>query len=220
VWRHRDRAGEFPEEDLEEAEHEVTASRRRQAQVDRMLDSVAATFTQRQQTIFGLVLRQGIRGQALAAELGVSERDANDATYENQALVLDGFGAYVLARDGRAYCEGLARILDEAAWDGQTFTRVLRLRVLRHLDNCKICDDCTTCNVQKRKLIRPYAPVLIPFLIAGALQDRIYELIRSIGTPGGAANGGQGGPGAAAALGAGIAGAGTGRRGEGPLGTQ
>jgi hypothetical protein len=33
-----------------------------------------------------------------------------------------------VTRDGHAYCQGLARILDEAAWDGQTFTRVLRLR--------------------------------------------------------------------------------------------
>jgi RNA polymerase sigma factor (sigma-70 family) len=201
VWRQRNREGEFPEEDLEDAEHEVTASRRRQAQVDRMLDIVAATFTQRQQTIFRLVLPQGIRGQALATELGVSEREANDATYENQALVLDGFGAYVLARDGRAYCEGLAHILDEAAWDGQTFTRVLRLRILRHLDKCKICDYCTTCNVQKKKLIRPYAPVLIPLLMAATLRDRIYQLIRSISTPGGSADGGQGGPGATATAG-------------------
>jgi len=202
VWRHRNREGEFPEKDLEDAEHEVTASRRRQAQVDRMLDSVAATFTQRQQTIFRLVLRQGIRGQALATELGVSEKGANDATYENQALVLDGFGAYVLARDGRAYCEGLAGILDEAGWDSQTFTRVLRLRILRHLDNCKICDDCATCNVQKKKLIMPYAPVIIPFLIAAELRDRIYEFIRRISTPSGSADGGQSGPGAAAAIGA------------------
>jgi hypothetical protein len=56
----------------------------------------------------------------------------------------------VLARDGRPYCEGLARILDETAWDGETFTRVLRLRILRHLDDCRICDNCGTCNVQTR----------------------------------------------------------------------
>jgi RNA polymerase sigma factor (sigma-70 family) len=183
AWRRRDREGEFPEEDLEDAEHEVRASRRRQAQVDRMLDSVAASFTQRQQAIFRLVLRQGIRGQALAAELGVSEKDANDATYENQALVLDGFGAYVLARDGRAYCGGLARILDQAAWNGETFTRVLRLRILRHLDDCKICDNCRTCNVQKRRLIKPYTPVIIPILIAAELRHRIYNFIRRICTP-------------------------------------
>jgi hypothetical protein len=111
---------------------------------------VRASFTQRQQVIFQLVLRQGIRGQALAAELGVSEKEANDVTYENQVLVLVGFGAYVLARDGRPYGEGLARILDETAWDGETFTRVLRLRILRHLDDCRICDNCGTCNVQAR----------------------------------------------------------------------
>ncbi len=58
-----------------------------------------------------------------------------------------------VTRDGRACCQGLARILDEAAWDGQSYTRVRRLRVLRHLDNCKTCDDCTTCNAQKKKLI-------------------------------------------------------------------
>ena len=75
-----------------------------------MLDRVAASFAQRQQVIFQLVL----------------------------------------ARDGRPYCEGLARILDETAWDGETFTRVLRLRILRHLDDCRICDNCGTCNVQTR----------------------------------------------------------------------
>ena len=63
-WRRRNREGEFPEEDLEDAEHEVTASRRRQAQVDRILDTVAVSFTERQQLIFQLVLRQGLRGHA------------------------------------------------------------------------------------------------------------------------------------------------------------
>jgi hypothetical protein len=116
-----------------------------------------------------------------------------------------------VTRDGHAYCQGLARILDEAAWDGQTFTRVLRLRVLGHLDNCKTCDDCTTCNAQKKKLIRPYVPVLIPFLIGAALRDRIYEFIRSISTPrrsAESADGDQDGPGATAAAAAAAAGVG------------
>jgi len=99
-----------------------------------------------------------------------------------------------VTRDGRACCQGLARMLDEAAWDGQSYTRVRRLRVLRHLDNCKTCDDCTTCNAQKKKLIRPYVPVLIPFLIGAALRDRIYEFIRSISTPRPSADGDQDGP--------------------------
>jgi DNA-directed RNA polymerase specialized sigma24 family protein len=49
VWRQRNHEGEFPEQDLEDAEHEVNASRRRQAEVDRMLDSVAARASQHRQ---------------------------------------------------------------------------------------------------------------------------------------------------------------------------
>jgi hypothetical protein len=178
------RDGEFPELDLEDAEHEVKASRGRQAKVDKMLDMVAASLTARQQQIYDLVLRQDIRGQALAAQLGISEKEANDATYENQILLSDGFGAYVLASDGRRYCANLGQILDQSGWDGVTFTRVLRLRVLRHLDNCpKLCDNCPTCNPQKWKLIALYTPVTIPFLIGAELRDRIYQLIQHLTAP-------------------------------------
>jgi RNA polymerase sigma factor (sigma-70 family) len=192
VWRQRGRNGDYPDQDLEDAEHEVKASRRRKAEVDRMLDLVAASLTERQEQIYQLVLRQDLRGRALAAQLGVSEKEANDATYENQALLADGFGAYVLARDGRRYCANLGRILDQSGWDGQTFQRVLRLRILRHLDDCpKLCDNCATCNPQRRKLIAAYTPVTVPILIAGALRDRIYRLIEQLTAPSGPGDPGQ-----------------------------
>jgi RNA polymerase sigma factor (sigma-70 family) len=189
VWRDRGRDGEFPEQDLEDAEHEVKVSRRRKAEVDRMLDVVAGSLTARQAQIYQLVLRQDIRGQALASRLGIGEKEANDATYENQTLLADGFGAYVLARDGRRYCVNLGRILDQSSWDGATFTRALRLRILRHLDDCpKLCDNCSTCNPQKRKLIAAYTPVTIPILIGAELRDRIYQLIHRICTQPGPAD--------------------------------
>lgn len=210
VWRDRGRDGEFPEQDLEDAEHEVKASRRRKAEVDRMLDVVAGSLTVRQAQIYQLVLRQDIRGQALAAQLGISEKEANDATYENQNLLADGFGAYVLARDGRRYCVNLGRILDQSGWDGATFSRVLRLRVLRHLDDCpQLCDNCQICNPQKWKLIAAYTPVTVPILVGAELRDRIYQLIHRICTTPGSADPGQpgsSGPGTAAS---GIAGSGT-----------
>ena len=37
--------------------------------------------------------------------------------------VRDGFGAYILARDGRTYCAELARILDEYSWEDGTLSR-------------------------------------------------------------------------------------------------
>ena len=117
-WRHRDRETVFPDEDIEAADVEVAESRRRQAQVDRMLDVVAATFTEHQRWIYRLSLRQELRGQALAAAMGVSEKEANDATYKNKYRAWEGFGALVLARDGRSHCRRLAGILDQAIREG------------------------------------------------------------------------------------------------------
>ncbi|MEU8826645.1 hypothetical protein [Streptomyces sp. NPDC048636] len=156
-----------------------SASRRRLAEVDRILDIVAASFTEPQQRIYRLSTRQQLRGKALATALGVSEKEANDDTWENKRRLTKGFGAYVLARDGRPHCPELARLLDQAAWDGEHFTKVLRLRVLRHLDTCKTCDNCAVCRATKTRLIRPYAPVLLPVAAGMALRDRIDTEIRT-----------------------------------------
>jgi hypothetical protein len=147
-----------------------------------MLERVAATLTDRQRRVFELSTLQHLRGRALAAALKVSEKEANDLTYENRIRVERGFGALVLARDGRRYCAGLARILDTAGWSGQdeAFTRVLRLRILKHLDKCQTCDNCQTCKDSKLRLITPYAPIVIPILIAMDLHDRITHTIRQV----------------------------------------
>jgi hypothetical protein len=52
----------------------------------------------------------------LAAELGISEKEANDATYEDQSLLADGFDAYVLAR--MAFSRSARAILSGTAWQG------------------------------------------------------------------------------------------------------
>jgi hypothetical protein len=163
---------ELPDDDWE------TASRRRQAEVDRILSSVAATFTGPQQRIYELSIRQGLRGQALATALQITEKNANDDTYENITRLEEGFGAYILAREGRPFCAVLAGILDFSEWDGLTFTRVLRLRVLKHLDTCPTCGNCETCRDQKKRLIRPYAPALLPIVSFSWLHDRVMEAIR------------------------------------------
>jgi hypothetical protein len=68
------------------------------------------------------------------------------------------------------YCPKLAAILDEAAWSGENFTPLLRKRILRHLDTCKTCDNCVTCNRKRLELVRPYAPaVTLMRLFSGAL---------------------------------------------------
>jgi hypothetical protein len=45
------------------------------------------------------------------------------------------------------------------------------------------CAPFYTYNVQKKRLIKPYAPVIIPILIAAELRYRIYNFVRRICTP-------------------------------------
>ncbi|MFJ9729390.1 RNA polymerase sigma factor [Streptomyces sp. NPDC101209] len=164
-----------------EADLYESASRGRLAEVDRILEIVAQSFTVPQRRLYELSTRRHLRGQALARELGVSETEANRRTYENKARLQQGFGAYVLAKDGRRHCPGLALILDEYAWTEAGFTKRLRSRILRHMADCKTCDDCGTCKTVKKQLIRPYVPVLFPLITAAYLQDRVHEGMQSVG---------------------------------------
>jgi RNA polymerase sigma factor (sigma-70 family) len=175
--RRRQLGAGLPDE-LEFDEYE-NASRERRAEVDRILGIVAATFTEHQRQIFRLSILENLRGQALAKALSVSEKEANDSTYENKTRLWEGFGAYVLAAQGRPYCPELARILNRAAWDGENFTRILRLRIVRHLGTCKICDNCATCKTAQQELLRPLAPALVPILAAAGLRIRVMSAIRS-----------------------------------------
>ena len=176
-FRRRSKTGLMPDE-LPDDDWEI-ASRRRQAEVDRILSVVATSFTGPQQRFYELSTRRGLRGQALAAALQTTEKEANDGTYQNIKLLEEGFGAYILAREGRPFCPVLAGILDYSAWDGQAFTRLLRLRILKHLDTCPTCGNCGTCRDAKKRLIRPYAPALLPILCTSWLYDRVMEMIRA-----------------------------------------
>jgi len=178
VWRSRGHRGEMPGDEIEDDSYE-RASRARRAEVDRILKVVAASFSPGQQEVFQLSTRQGLVGQNLAATLGKPRKYADKVTFENIALASAGFGAYVLARDGRSYCAGLASILDQYMWDGRdvSFTRQLRLRIVRHLDTCQTCDDCATCNIHRDRLVAPYAPALIPALLLAQLDMHVRKTI-------------------------------------------
>jgi RNA polymerase sigma factor (sigma-70 family) len=165
--------------DMEEDDTE-TASRRRLAQVERLLEAVVGTLTDRERKIYRLSLTEGRIGKELGSALETSPEQASRLTNEITAKVYEGFGALVLARDGRRYCPELAALLDEAQWNGTEFTRLLRQRILKHLNKCTTCDNCATCNPNRVRLIAPYAPVLIPLLIAERVHSRVGETIRDV----------------------------------------
>jgi RNA polymerase sigma factor (sigma-70 family) len=155
-------------------------SQARQAHVDRLLATVARSLTERQRVIFDLCVVRGLRGERLGAELGVSAAQASREAHEITRLAYVGFGALVLALEGRPYCRGLADILDSAGWDGVTFTRDLRERIVRHWETCARCDDCRVCAESRERLVRPLAPVLIPVLAGPELRDRVEETIARV----------------------------------------
>jgi RNA polymerase sigma factor (sigma-70 family) len=181
-WKRRGReapALEFDgtDDDDEAGEYEK-ASRARQAQVDRMLVTVVASFTAAQQRVYHAAIRDGLTGKQLGARLSITPEKASRETYEIITVAFAGFGALVLAVEGRRHCPVLAGILDQAAWSGDNFTQQLRMKILRHIDTCKRCGRCATCRTQRDQLVRPYAPALIPILITPAVQAQTSETIK------------------------------------------
>lgn len=175
-WQRRGRQAPLPEEEAEEedeADAYDKASKARQVEVDRLLDTVVATFSTKQQQIFRCTVRQGLVGTQLGAVLNLKPEEARRRTHEIITLAYEGFGALVLAREGRRYCPTLARILDQATWHGDNFTKKLRQRICRHLDKCRRCDNCTTCNTQRDRLVKPLTPALVPILVTQVVQDRV-----------------------------------------------
>lgn len=179
-WTRREAGTPLPRDEFSDKQVEEAASRQRLAQADHMLDTVAATFTETERELFRLVIREGLSGTALASRLAISPAMASRRTWEIIVKADKGFGALVLARDGRRYCPALALILDEAGWHGTDFTGLLRRRIVRHLGQCATCDDCSTCNRTRAQLVAVYAPVTVPVLVAGALRERVMRTIRTI----------------------------------------
>lgn len=151
-------------------------SRRRLAEVERLLDTVVNTLTERQRRLYALAIRDGKRGESLASALGITAKRASTETWNLIQLMENGFGALVLARDGRQYCAQLAAILDAAPTE---FTTALRERIVRHFGTCSTCDACTTCERERKRLVMPYTPVVIPILVLGVTRESIDQRVRN-----------------------------------------
>ena len=183
-------------DETEDDEEDRSGSASRRAHATRLVDRVVATFTDRQREIYRLRFVQELTGREIAGRLGIADKAASNEATIVQALIADGFGALILMQEGRRYCAGLARIIDDAAQartataatatfaaapaDADVFTAVLRQRIVNHFNDCNVCDNCRMCNAKRRQLVGPYAPALIPILFAGEFHDRIDEVIRRV----------------------------------------
>ena len=105
--------------------------------VTRLLREAALGLDPRDQLVLELTLAGGLEGRDLAESLGVSENGAHQATHRMRERLGRSVGALMVARQGRADCAELARLLEP--WDG-SFSVLWRKRVARHVDGCDVCE--------------------------------------------------------------------------------
>jgi RNA polymerase sigma factor (sigma-70 family) len=169
-------------DEIEDDTEPRSGSAIRRARATRLVETVVATLTARQQEIYQLRITSELTGAQVAERLGITSKAASNEITRVQDLIAAGFGALILFQEGRRYCPDLARIIETApdAVGTAAFTTALRERIVHHFDNCRVCDDCHTCNAKRRELVGPYVPAVVPILFAADLRDRITEIIDRI----------------------------------------
>ena len=101
-----------------------------------VLRDAAAGLDDRDRMVMELQL-QGLDGEQLAAALGTSVSTGYQQVHRMRERLERSVGAVLVARQGRADCDSLDRVL--AGWDG-TFSVLWRKRVARHVDGCEVCE--------------------------------------------------------------------------------
>lgn len=154
----------------------------RKEEVLKLLQEVVASIPSRNQRVFFASVIDEMPIGLVAAQLGIRNEQASRIRYKVKKEMSDGFGALVLAREGRPYCQALADILDSAAaesLDASTmqpvFTAKLRQRLVHHVGTCPTCDDCRRCRDEQKRIVGSYAPVLIPIIIAAGVSDSVQK---------------------------------------------
>jgi len=106
------------------------------AMVD-LVREAARGLDERDQLVLELTLAGELDGDALGDALGLSTDAAYQATHRMRERLGRSVGALLVARQGKADCDELSKVL--ATWDG-TFSVLWRKRVARHVDNCEVCE--------------------------------------------------------------------------------
>jgi RNA polymerase sigma factor (sigma-70 family) len=120
--------------------------------------------------VIELHLRHDLTGADLADALGVPPNQAHALASRARSQLERSLGALLVARTGRKSCTELDAIL--AGWDGD-LTVLLRKRVSRHVDNCKICSE------RKRRELSPAMlfSVLPVFGLPRGLRQQVLRLV-------------------------------------------
>jgi RNA polymerase sigma factor (sigma-70 family) len=119
--------------------------------------------------IIELSLLHELDGDDLADALGVSRNHAHALLSRARSQLERSLGALVVARTGRQACAELDAAL--ADWDGQ-LTVLVRKRVSRHIERCKICGE------RKRRELSPalFVGVVPLAALMPGFRERVLKL--------------------------------------------
>jgi RNA polymerase sigma factor (sigma-70 family) len=119
--------------------------------------------------VIELSLAHDLEGDELADALGVTRNHAHALLSRARSQLERSLGALVVARTGRQACPELDATL--AGWDGQ-MNVLVRKRVSRHIERCKICGEC------KRRELTPalFAAAAPLAVLTPGLRERVLRL--------------------------------------------
>jgi len=126
--------------------------------------------------VLELQLRQGLSGGEVASVLGITRNHAHALLSRARDQLETSLGALVVARTGRQDCPELDAMLQD--WDG-TLTVLMRKRVNRHVERCRVCSGRRRREVSPAMLLG-IAPIAALPLMAGGLpagfRDQVLRL--------------------------------------------
>lgn len=120
--------------------------------------AAAAALGERDASLLDLHLRHGLAPAEIAEELGVAANTAHQQLFRMRNKLGDAIGSYVLWRNGRPLCEGLA-----IAVSGHVaFDRSVSKAVARHQKNCVQCSERRAALLDPSKLFASVPLVGLP----------------------------------------------------------
>ncbi len=144
--------------------------------------AAAEGLDERDRLLLELNVRHGLEGAELAEAAGIPTGQISMATGRMRERSERALGAMLVARQGRADCDELQRVL--TGWDG-TFDVLWRKRVARHVDGCPTCTD------RRAALLAPLGSLAaLPFLPPpGDLRARVVDAMAGASSGAGPAAG-------------------------------
>ena len=128
--------------------------------------------------VLELQLRQGLSGGEVASVLGISRNHAHAVLSRARDQLETSLGALVVARTGRRDCAELDAMLQD--WDG-VLTVLVRKRLNRHVERCRICSGRRRREVSPAMLLG-IAPIAALPLMAGGLPAGFRDQLLRMAT--------------------------------------